>query len=84
MVSTLAGSSLLGLPSAGNIDGIGSSASFNNPSGIAMSSSGTLFVADTGNNLIRQITPSGMVIINNLLFVLYAIILLQHLSYSTV
>jgi len=39
----------------GNADGIGGAASFNNPAGIACDGNGSLFVADNGNNEIRQI-----------------------------
>lgn len=34
---------------------------FNSPSGIAISSTGDLIIADTGNHLIRKITPAGVV-----------------------
>jgi len=37
------------------------SAQFNGPQGIAIDSSGNLYVADTQNNLIRKVTPSGWV-----------------------
>jgi sugar lactone lactonase YvrE len=53
MVSTLAGDDRS--PEAGMHDGIESSAKFNTPSGVAVTSDGTLFVADSGNNRIRQI-----------------------------
>jgi hypothetical protein len=57
VVSTLAG--LAG--SRGSANGTGSAARFNHPSGVAMDSAGNVFVADTINNTIRQITPSAVV-----------------------
>lgn len=50
---------LAGSPSYGSTDGQGIAAKFKLPSGVAEDSSGNLFVADTGNCLIRKITPSG-------------------------
>jgi gliding motility-associated-like protein len=55
-VTTIAGS---GLP--GNADGMGLSASFNEPWGICVDNDGNILVADTRNNLIRKITPNGEV-----------------------
>jgi mucin-19 len=55
-VSTFAGGS-----SSGNTNGTGTGASFNGIRGIAMDSTGTLYVADRSNNLIRSITPLGVV-----------------------
>ena len=55
-VSTYAGNG-----GQGSTDGISSSASFYNPKGIALDSYGNLFVADSGNHLIRKIDTSGMV-----------------------
>lgn len=42
-------------------DGAGIQASFNTPSGVALDSKGNIYVADTGNNRIRSITPQGLV-----------------------
>jgi sugar lactone lactonase YvrE len=54
-VSTLAGNNY------GNADGIGMSAQFMNPSGIAIDKQGNLYVADQMNHRIRKITPAGIV-----------------------
>jgi hypothetical protein len=43
----------------GSANGIGTSAQFNAPYGVAVDGNGNVFVADTGNNLIRQLTLSG-------------------------
>jgi len=56
MVSTLAGSGL-----TGSTNGVGTVASFNAPTGIAVDNRGNVYVADAGNNLIREISPSGVV-----------------------
>ena len=56
-VSTLAGTAGV----YGSADGTSTAASFNSPSGIAVTSSGTVYVSDTNNDTIRAITPSGMV-----------------------
>ena len=57
VVSTLAGS----YNNAGSVDGQGSTARFNFPSGIAVSSSGDLYLAEAGAHKIRKITPTGLV-----------------------
>ena len=56
-VTTLAGTS----GRSGGTDGTGSAARFSAPGGMAVDPSGILFVADSGNNTIREITPSGVV-----------------------
>jgi hypothetical protein len=55
-VSTVAGTGVLG-----SNNGISNQATFNNPQGITLDSSGVLYVADTDNSLIRKISPDGMV-----------------------
>lgn len=42
-------------------DGKVSAAKFNTPSGLAIDKKGNLYVADTGNHVIRKITPKGEV-----------------------
>lgn len=54
-VSTFAGNVI------GNADGIGMSAQFMNPSGIAIDKQNNLYVADQFNHRIRKITPAGIV-----------------------
>ena len=57
VVTTIAGS-----PAAtGTNDGTGSAARFNQPLGIAIDSSGNLYVTDSANNTIRKVTPAGVV-----------------------
>lgn len=55
-VSTFAGNGQAGL-----VDSTGTTAEFNGPSGLAIDKTGNLYVADTYNNVIRKITPAGMV-----------------------
>jgi sugar lactone lactonase YvrE len=54
-VTTIAGSPIL----SGSADGTNSSALFSTPRGIAVDSTGILYVSDAGNNTIRKITHSG-------------------------
>jgi hypothetical protein len=53
LVSTIAG--VAGY--SGSVDGAGSSARFNLPFGVTIDTNGNLYVADTGNDTIRKITP---------------------------
>ena len=55
VVSLFAGGSF------GSGDGTGAAAQFYNPRGIALDSAGSLYVADSGNNTIRKISPAGVV-----------------------
>ena len=58
VVTTLAG--LAGAQgTSGTNDGTGSAARFNFPASVAVDSAGNLYVADTGNNTIRNVTPAG-------------------------
>jgi len=56
VVSTLAGTT-----KSGYMDGAGAVAEFNGPMGIAWGAGGNAFVAESGNNDIRQITSTGVV-----------------------
>lgn len=45
----------------GQTDGLGESARFNFPQGLALDAAGNVYVADAGNNAVRRITPAGQV-----------------------
>ncbi len=55
VVSTFAGSPGV----AGSSDGAGSGARFSSPEGLAVDAYGNVYVADSGNHVIRKITPAG-------------------------
>lgn len=61
-VSPTGMSTLAGWPSApGFLDGTGSSARFDSDGGIRLDSAGNIYVADSVNNAIRKVTPTGVV-----------------------
>lgn len=57
IVTTLAGQA----GAEGRTDGDASVARFRQPTGVAVDSTGIIFIADTGNELIRRISPNGNV-----------------------
>jgi subtilisin family serine protease/sugar lactone lactonase YvrE len=56
IVTTFAGSG-----NYGSTDGAGTAASFMSPRGVALDGAGNVYVADTGNNEIRKVSPAGVV-----------------------
>ncbi len=54
-VTTIAGSTI------GFSDGQGAAAQFNSPTGIVVDKQGNIYVSDTSNDVIRMITPDGLV-----------------------
>ncbi len=61
MVSTLAGESDTTLGLGGFVDGVGARAKFNYPHGMQFDAKGTIWIADTGNAVIRTVSPAGKV-----------------------
>ena len=65
VVTRLAGGGSAGGLSHGSVDGTGSAARFANPHCLAVSTPGSIYVADTSNHLIRMISPTGIVRLGN-------------------
>ena len=59
-VSTLAGSA----GSSGNVDGVGTNVRFGEITGLVVNSAGTIYVSIWNNNVIRQVTSSGIFVWN--------------------
>ncbi len=57
VVTTLAGNA----GQTGSADGTGGGATFNYPTGLAVDSTGNIYVADFDNSVIRKVTPAGAV-----------------------
>src|SRR5215510_11421272 len=58
IVTLIAGNGTQGYSGDG---GPATSAQLNNPGGIALDSSGNLYIADAGNSRIRKVTPQGVI-----------------------
>jgi sugar lactone lactonase YvrE len=57
-VTTVAGTRSLPV---GHADGDAAQARFNSPAGLALDGQGNVYIADTGNQVIRKLTPAGLV-----------------------
>lgn len=57
VVTTVAGSG----GTSGNADGTGAAAGFKNPWSLALDAADNLYVADFGNDLVRKVSPTGVV-----------------------
>jgi sugar lactone lactonase YvrE len=57
LVTTVAGAA----GAVGSADGAGAAARFAAPRGVALDAAGNLYIADSGNNTVRRMTPAGAV-----------------------
>ena len=58
ILTTVAGN---GTPGYSGDGGAATNAQLNNPDGLAIDSAGTLYIADSGNNVVRKVTSSGTI-----------------------
>jgi len=58
VITTVAGTGTAGY---GGDEGTAMSASLNQPAGVAVDDNGDIFISDTANNRIRQVTPDGVI-----------------------
>lgn len=58
IITTVAGT---GLPGVSGDEGLATAARLNAPTGVAADASGSIFISDTGNHRIRQVTPDGVI-----------------------
>ncbi len=58
IITTVAGTGTAGYSGDG---GAATAAELNDPTGVAVDASGDMFIADSGNNVIREVTPSGII-----------------------
>ena len=58
VLSVVAGNGLYGLSGAG---GLATAAALANPAGVAMDGAGNVFIVDTGNVVIRKVSPAGII-----------------------
>ena len=59
IITTVAGD---GTPGNSGDNGVATNAALNSPNGVAVDSSGNIYIADTGNNVIREVSASSGVI----------------------
>jgi trimeric autotransporter adhesin len=59
VINTIAGTATAGF--SGD-NGLASAAQLNSPRGLAIDISGNLYIADSGNNEVREITPAGLIL----------------------
>ena len=58
IISTVAG---VGVAGSGGDEGPATSASLNAPRGVAADDNGNIYISDTGNNVLRQVAPAGVI-----------------------
>ena len=58
IITTVAGLDALVVPQN---NGLATNTSLNNPAGVTVDAAGNLFIADAGNEIVRKVTPQGMI-----------------------